>query len=770
RSHNIANIYIDHELRQSFRTDSLGGIGDNDVFLGNMVWYEQGADDANVRREDNAFTGNLDEICLFAQALPPTLIERYSVKSPGGKENGLITYLSFCHQERNKENDIVLTPNVYNQVVKKDMDGNEIAAHDSVFVDPINTVMQFVDNEMGAPVQPYQELSNLDFSFVGRDNQLMISLNEQDSRINKRNFYITVTDIPDMNGNYMASPATMAFYVDRNPLRWQTRTIHEQMAQGLYEFENTIVNNSGASHQFELKGLPKWLTVDIPMGIIDPKGEVRVTFTVDEGLNVGSYDEIIYVVDENGLCEPMTLNVTVQGETPDWSVPYELRQYSMNIVGRVLINNVIVTDSRDLVGVFDATGRCMGVNNVSYNPETAESKVYLTVYDSTTVKTPLNFKLWHYQTGKTMMLQPSEQLTFVPGLVVGTVKAPVIFTAGDQYIQKLSLRKGWNWISLNVYNNDFRDINNLLKRFPWQDGDILTDDSQGLTLIYKKGQWVSNKDDVVSSTTISPAKTYRINVKNDIDIELTGTSLEQESMRTITVKNGWNSIGYTPMINLDVETALADYDNYASDGDVIKCQDGFSMYTTDLYGTGEWAGSLRYMIPGKGYMLKRLGKETVKFKYNYYDPNSSFFAGSQKASRRVNPHLYPTTMSLAATITGVTPEAGDRLLAVCQGEVRGEADYDGDEVLYMSISGSDNAPLFFVLERGDDWIAATSELLRYESNGVSGSPMQPTEIKFVSLDDQQYGDGWYTLQGVKLDKKPLQRGVYIFNGKKIVVK
>jgi hypothetical protein len=277
-------------------------------------------------------------------------------------------------------------------------------------------------------------------------------------------------------------------------------------------------------------------------------------------------------------------------------------------------------------------------------------------------------------------------------------------------------------------------------------------------------------DDVVSSTMVLPTLTYRIKVKNDINIELTGRSLEQESMRTITVKNGWNSIGYTPMINLDVETALADYSNYASDGDVLKCQDGFSMYTTDLYGTGEWVGSLRYMIPGKGYMLKRQGKETVKFKYNYYDPNSTFFASSQKTPRRVNPHLYPTTMSLAATITGVTPEAGDRLLAVCQGEVRGEADYDGDEVLYMSISGSDNAPLFFVLERGDDWIAATSELLRYESNGVSGSPMQPTEIKFVSLDGQQYGDGWYTLQGVKLDKKPLQRGVYIFNGKKIVVK
>jgi hypothetical protein len=31
-------------------------------------------------------------------------------------------------------------------------------------------------------------------------------------------------------------------------------------------------------------------------------------------------------------------------------------------------------------------------------------------------------------------------------------------------------------------------------------------------------------------------------------------------------------------------------------------------------------------------------------------------------------------------------------------------------------------------------------------------------------------DGWYTVAGVKLNGKPSQNGVYIFNGKKQVIK
>ena len=771
RARNIANIYVDRAQRASFSTDTLGGINGNDVYLGNMVWYEQGAEGADVRHQENALTGYLDEICLFEQALSPELIKRYGTKSPSGNEKGLITYLGFNRQERNKENDIVLMPYAMNQANKRDMNGNITDEHDSVFVDPVSTVLKYINTSNGAPVQAYQDLKNLNFSFVGRDNQLMVNINEQDSRINKRTIHITVSEIPDMNGNYMASPSTVSLFVDRNPLRWESKTKYDFVHAGSStNFLTKIINTSGAAHEYELKGLPNWLTADKPTGVIDPKGEETIQFTVDKGVNVGTYDEILYVVDENGLYEPMLLTEEVIGLSPVWYVPSDLRQFSMNIVARVLINDAIITDSRDVVCAYDKKGRLLGGNTISYDPVTAQSMLYMTVYDSTAVEKEVNFKLWHYQTGKMMVLQTDSAIKFAPSRVIGTVKDPVVMKAGELYTQTLNLVPGWNWISMNIYNSNFNDVNKVVGSFTWENGDILTDDSDGLTLIYKNGQWLSNRDDSIANASISPAKSYRVKVKNYVDIELNGTSLKQKALRAIKVKPGWNSIGYTPMVLLDTETALADFYDYAQEGDVIKSQEEFAMFTKGAYDKGAWVGSLKYMEPGQGYMLKSNGTQTVQFFYPYHEPGSTFVSTSQRAPLQRASHAYPTTMTMAAQVTGITLEEGDKLVAVCDGEICGEADCTNG-VTYLCISGNKKAPISFVIERGDEWIAATHDIMMFEANAVSGSPKNPTEINFAtSLDNLLLQQGWFTLQGVKLDTKPAQRGVYIYNGKKQIIK
>jgi hypothetical protein len=51
---------------------------------------------------------------------------------------------------------------------------------------------------------------------------------------------------------------------------------------------------------------------------------------------------------------------------------------------------------------------------------------------------------------------------------------------------------------------------------------------------------------------------------------------------------------------------------------------------------------------------------------------------------------------------------------------------------------------------------------------VVGSPERPTTINFEKVDDGD--DQWYTISGIKLQRKPTKKGLYIFNGKKIVLK
>ena len=59
---------------------------------------------------------------------------------------------------------------------------------------------------------------------------------------------------------------------------------------------------------------------------IEPKSEQWLRFTINKDTNVGTYDHIIYLTDENGLSEPLMLNITVEGTPPGWEVAADMKQ------------------------------------------------------------------------------------------------------------------------------------------------------------------------------------------------------------------------------------------------------------------------------------------------------------------------------------------------------------------------------------------------------------------------------------------------------------
>ena len=776
RGQQVASIYIDNAMKAQFSIDWLGGMA-GDFYLGNMVWKEQGPN-PDVLHYQNALTGYIDGVALFEQALPPALIERFTAKAIGGKEKGLITYLDFDHQERQKNGNLTLRPYALNKKVIFDQEGNPTDQHDTVFVEPVDTILNHIDQNIGAPVQAYEELRNLNFSFVGRDNQVLVNIDELDKRINKRKVYVTVRDIPDLNGNYMASPATFSVFVDRNPLRWSQRTYRTTISseeEADNTFDINIENNSGATHTYTITDMPKWLSVDRPSDMIDARSEQTLCFTISKDINVGTYDDIIYLTDENGLAEPLALNITIEGKVPQWEVSSSMKQFSMSIVARVEIGNDIATDSRDMVAVFDAVGRCMGVANVSYDPSSAESLVFLTVYDSTTVSKRLGFRLWNYDTGKVMALKESQKVNFVPETFVGTTKEPLVLRANNQYIQRIELQPGWNWISLNVINNDYRDVKKLLSWFQWQDGDMLTDETNNISLLYMYGQWLSNKGTKsIDELRLTVSQSYRVKVANTVAIELEGSAIKTKGDRTIRVKPGWNSIGYTPLVNLPLSTALSDYLDQAEDGDVVKSKNEFAMFTKGTNGARQWKGNLKYMKPGDGYMLFRRREGEVTFFYPFYEASSTFFEGTG-GTKAPMCNTYGNNMTLTALAQGIELQEADRIIAYANGEERGEAQWtkvEEDELsqlFYLTIAGDKQVPLSFAIERNGEIIATTGEIMTYKVNEVSGSYQQPTNISFARINPVPQ-HGWYTLEGVKLNGKPTRSGVYIYNGHKQVIK
>ena len=57
----------------------------------------------------------------------------------------------------------------------------------------------------------------------------------------------------------------------------------------------------------------------------------------------------------------------------------------------------------------------------------------------------------------------------------------------------------------------------------------------------------------------------------------------------------------------------------------------------------------------------------------------------------------------------------------------------------------------------------TKKLLQWAMSATEVSPAEITEIT-------EKPDAWYTLDGRKLDSKPAQRGIYINNGRMVLIK
>jgi hypothetical protein len=128
-------------------------------------------------------------------------------------------------------------------------------------------------------------------------------------------------------------------------------------------------------------------------------------------------------------------------------------------------------------------------------------------------------------------------------------------------------------------------------------------------------------------------------------------------------------------------------------------------------------------------------------------------------------------MTLTAIAEGIELQEGDKVIAYADAEIVGESIIKEDR-MYMTITGDKSVPLSFVVERDGDVIAASNNALSYAVDAISGTYNEPTAINFATADKSQFAqhDAWYTLEGLKLEKKPVKRGIYIYNGRKQVIK
>ena len=141
--------------------------------------------------------------------------------------------------------------------------------------------------------------------------------------------------------------------------------------------------------------------------------------------------------------------------------------------------------------------------------------------------------------------------------------------------------------------------------------------------------------------------------------------------------------------------------------------------------------------------------------------------------------------------TIVAPASADDLSVDAGGGAKLTGTYTTKEV-----SGADNAEIWFLMGNSDSWAYigagkdATWNILPFEAfidmssssassftfyfEELDGSVTAIKSVEAEGADDAESAqgtaaEGWYTINGIKLNAKPTQKGIYIYNGKKIAI-
>ena len=724
RTRNVANIYVDNTLRNTFNVDTLGGISSNRIYLG-AIHLNQGQTDSVAHR----FKGWIDEVSMWNAAIPGNVLNDMYNVCPDGTELALMAWMHTYKNERKDDNTwhLVYTPESGKRY--KDLQGNITSQRDTLLLTDASAVV--VDKKEYAPIRDMGMRENIKFSYTAKDDELVVNLDVPDKDVEGTTVYVTVKDVADLNGNEMASPVMMSVYVNRNDVVWEEKELtinKEKYSYTDYDQTIHIVNRSGKKHSFSIEGAPDWMTISPMQGSIGALGNMEVTITIKEGLNVGTYDEVLYVVNDNGVSSALNVKVKVIGEKPAWSVDKGKYTESMNLCGRLRIKGALSTDPDDVVAVFHKS-ECIGMANNTYDEQTGQCMVYLTLYSAGKFTLPLVTKVWDASSGviyQADLMQDGKalDLTFGQNMLVGSTASPVVIDAGEKVNQAIDLDEGWNWVSFNVYNEGFKDLKKTLSFVEATEGEAFKSPMENYFLTYYKDKWMNTSD----TMSLRNDYMYQVYVKQYKTVNIVGTLVKEEKDRTLIIRPNWNHIGYTPAVNLKLNEALASYYDDANDGDIIKSQDEFAIFTVHADGQRRWEGNLEYMRPGEGYVFKRNSDEPAMLVYPYVEPGSSFYATNEP--EYANSHS--GSMALVAKVTGFDFEEGDCLVAYAGGEVCARTTlHTADSLCYLNIGGDDTATLQFAIERDGQTVATAATLMEYVNNGLSGHPDQPTAIDFA---------------------------------------
>jgi hypothetical protein len=663
-----AIVYLDGKAIRQFSAAAIPALQGDALILGGHRTTGTG-----ITLYDSFLNGGIDEVRIWNGRRTADVITSLMYSRVSEKSEGLVAYYPMEKSALDANNQVQTT--------------GDAADHTGKSAD-----LTFVTSEAGAVTPAVYAsastpsltlapaLENVAFSYVASERQIKINLDEQPSKLEGCTVYITAKDIKDLHSNSVL-PITWSVYVNQDNLQWDESAVTVNKTNSeTATFSMGIENESAASEPFAISGMPTWLTVNTESGTLSALGKKTLTFSVGAGVAIGTYETTVYLTGSQNIATPLNITLNVTGEAPQWTAqPGEL---TMNVVGQVVIDGVYSSDPNDIIAAFRGQ-ECVGVAQPKYYARYDSYIALMNIYGSQKdAKTPLTYKIYDASTGQiypSVSASKTEANTFVADTWAGSFADRVLFTPLDKIEQDLSLnRTGWKWFSFyvtpdkNTVDGLFNDVNDCIS--------IINGNTASSK--YENGLWVGN------ITSFSNEGMYKLNAAKAYTKTVIGKACKPADV-AITLNNAWTWIGYPASASNSLDAAFAGAE--PQDGDIVKTQSAFSVYTG-----GEWVGTLDAMTPGTGY--------------NYYSNASAaktfhfpvpVQAGNVKKAMRVTaaadsvetqPALdFQNNMTMIAVVKDGSALIDDAQISVYAGnELRGKSTAAVTDGKYFLTIGGDN--------------------------------------------------------------------------------
>ena len=404
-----------------------------------------------------------------------------------------------------------------------------------------------------------------------------------------------------------------------------------------------------------------------------------------------------------------------------------------------------------------------------------------------------------YEYGTTVHLQatPARFYTFdcwmVNGNKVGTDENLDITINGETQIEvrftytpprlttTYSLAEGWNWISLNPTDATLLNPRVLLAPLG---NKVLEIRGKGMSLVRENDSWTGDL------TELNPGEFYQVHVSEAATLNIDSRIPEAN---VITLKRGWTNLSFDAAEELPIATALTNWN--AWENDMVKSQDGFAIYDGS-----QWVGTLTTMQPGKGYQF--YSQTVASFSYptspieeditNVADFQEDNAAAGARPQGNINSMAIPRrdyadNMCIVANISD-----GDVVCnfekyiigAFADNTCRGISELV-DGKYFITVYGTDNDRIEYnVFDNSKSMFVDTEGNTIFDRAFICNLKL-PTEIIITEPDGigslnpdstSKGNDSIYDLQGRKVGNRSqildsqLPKGIYIINGKKVVIK